>query len=875
MAMRTCGSPYPTGNCCRCKLLGGASLRPGLFLSSVFILLLMVSCGKGKAQIDTEILVPSQAVAVPSQMDALPAATGEELAIARRELAALDIPDGLGSDTWQQICGALIENLQARGISKLPNESRNVIDDLQWIDNGGGDFNLEWTLRNAGDYDNNGEVNVSDLSAIGVHFGKNESSSSWATAQTADGDGNGEINIADVSPIGVNFGSQVLGYNVYASDYEDGPWLLQGSIPLENATSGFPRKFSYAYGAQAHAFVTVAPFDSTDADSIANSGGTAAKYIPGEVTIGESASVDNETGAVLTGGAGTPIENVLVEIPPGTVGVSSEFAIGYEDGEIIPVVGNWGGFIVDIDGPSGIEFNQPVLITVPWSGNPDDYPFPFYINDEGRLEGCIVTDLDEAGGTMTFMTLHASRFVTITGSDLPDSNNTNFAPRVDGFQIDNWGSYYERGGECLGMSIFSQWYYNKRRAGTYSATLFPSFMYNLGLETLKDKDGNVVDVPITGQDAIATRAHTALNSYWYRWGGAYVQNIIPGEYRWDKIRSTMVNTGSPTALFLMDYTATGYPNLTAGFHCVLAISFKDNVIQVYDPNVSKSSRPLVFNGTQFNSFDDRWNTVYNLGIGSLMKEDFANIVEDAQNQFTGNLGAEITDLNYANGTTVTEPEIVLSGTVNSSQLLVESLRFDTGLLVVDKLVDLETGKWSVRLPLQQGDNFISMIAKGTNQYGTEYTIPHNYSSGHGLHIISETEPTKLRITLTWDQENRFGLEVTDPTGDVASSASSHGNAGITTSDGGRIDGSYFNGGPLSFIIGENDTIRNGEEYRIRVLNNSSSATYDQIPTKWTLAVSANDGPPVYYSGILTKGTNQYVDPDDFGAYWSKYIDITP
>ncbi|MCB1219532.1 hypothetical protein KDL30_02570 [bacterium] len=806
-------------------------------------------------------------------MDALPAATGEELAIARRELASLDIPDGVGSDAWQQLCDALLDSMQNRSTSKLPNESRNVIDDLQWIDNGGGDFSLEWTFRNAGDYDNNGEVNVSDLSAIGVHFGKNESSSSWASAQTADGDGNGEINIADVSPIGVNFGSQVLGYNVYASDYEDGPWLLQGSIPLEDATSGFPRKFSYAYGAQAHAFVSVAPFDNSGNDTVAASGGTAAKYIPGEVTMGDSAVVDLENGAVLEGDAGTPLEGVSVLIPEGAMPTATSIAIGYNDGIVIPVAGNWSGTIIEI-GDEPLVFDVPVEITVPYSGNPDEVPVPYYINDDSKLEACMVQEVNGSEGTMTFITLHASRFTWIISVGLPEKVNTEFKPSKDGFQIANWGSLYERNGECLGMATFASWYYAKKRAGETSSDLYPSFMYALGSDYLTAPSGEVINVNITGQDAIATRAHSALNSLWYRYGAVYARNPGNELHILHQICNSMANTNTPTPLYLA-YSGINPALYFNGDHCVLAYAYDDGVISVYNPNLPPFEEEITYNGLDFDMYEDKYNVVYNLGMGSYMKESFGNILDDAQNMFSGTLIAEVAEVNYQNGAVVDVPEIVLQGEVQSSQLLVERIKFDTGLFVVEKAVNVDTGKWSARIPLQSGDNFIKIITEARNQDGNWFVIPNNFDLTHGLHLICEAPSAKMRITLTWDQENRFGLEVTDPTGDVASSASSHGNAGITTDDGGRIDGSYFNGGPLSFIIGENDTIRNGEEYRIRVLNNSSSATYDQIPTKWTLAVSANDGPPVYYSGILTKGTNQYVDPDDFGAYWSKYIDITP
>ena len=73
---------------------------------------------------------------------------------------------------------------------------------------------IGWSYRNQGDYDLNGVVSISDLTPIGIHFGKRFGDSDWLEAQYADGDGNGEVNIGDVTPIGQNFGGQVDGYEL-------------------------------------------------------------------------------------------------------------------------------------------------------------------------------------------------------------------------------------------------------------------------------------------------------------------------------------------------------------------------------------------------------------------------------------------------------------------------------------------------------------------------------------------------------------------------------------------------------------------------------------------------------------------------------------
>jgi PKD repeat protein len=95
---------------------------------------------------------------------------------------------------------------------------------------------LSWTERQLGDYDQNGEVGISDLTPLGVNFGESVAYDplethdgiphwpegdpdaagglNWRLARI-DGDGNGEFNIADVTPIGLNWKSTISGYRIY------------------------------------------------------------------------------------------------------------------------------------------------------------------------------------------------------------------------------------------------------------------------------------------------------------------------------------------------------------------------------------------------------------------------------------------------------------------------------------------------------------------------------------------------------------------------------------------------------------------------------------------------------------------------------------
>ncbi|MCB1219291.1 MAG: hypothetical protein H7A35_05405 [Planctomycetales bacterium] len=75
---------------------------------------------------------------------------------------------------------------------------------------------LSWYYTNPGDYDQNGEVNIADLTPLGINLGRSGPFSEGQMEYMVDGDGNGEINVSDITPIAVHFGNLVEGYTLYA-----------------------------------------------------------------------------------------------------------------------------------------------------------------------------------------------------------------------------------------------------------------------------------------------------------------------------------------------------------------------------------------------------------------------------------------------------------------------------------------------------------------------------------------------------------------------------------------------------------------------------------------------------------------------------------
>lgn len=138
------------------------------------------------------------------------------------EIEATPPPQGVKAEIWGKLTAELARVLAGRGLDKVtsapPSGDRNRVGDLHIEEGGGGEFLLVWSYVSAGDYDQNSEVSVSDLTPVGVHFGAVAGDVDWGAAQIADGDRNGQVGVSDITPIGQNFMARTAHYNVYASD---------------------------------------------------------------------------------------------------------------------------------------------------------------------------------------------------------------------------------------------------------------------------------------------------------------------------------------------------------------------------------------------------------------------------------------------------------------------------------------------------------------------------------------------------------------------------------------------------------------------------------------------------------------------------------
>ena len=155
---------------------------------------------------------------------------------------------------------------------QLERSISRINEDVQAVEWDEGSWSLSWNYANTGDYDQNSEVNIADLTPIGIHFGEivTDPLSSQAII---DGDGNTEINIADITPIGINYGSSIAGYRIWElaappdwAGVVDTPVLAE--VTIAEAT-GLPAQdllqFSYSYAADpGYRWLRLAPFNAEE-----------------------------------------------------------------------------------------------------------------------------------------------------------------------------------------------------------------------------------------------------------------------------------------------------------------------------------------------------------------------------------------------------------------------------------------------------------------------------------------------------------------------------------------------------------------------------------------------------------------------------------
>jgi hypothetical protein len=122
----------------------------------------------------------------------------------------------------------------SKSVCKAPQGSENAV-----ILTGSIDANnvvtIEWSELNRGDGDNNGTVNIADITPIAVNFSREVGSGATEEQNNAillaDYDNDGSVKISDITPIAVHFQQNLVGYDVEVREGPTGDFSLYANDP--------------------------------------------------------------------------------------------------------------------------------------------------------------------------------------------------------------------------------------------------------------------------------------------------------------------------------------------------------------------------------------------------------------------------------------------------------------------------------------------------------------------------------------------------------------------------------------------------------------------------------------------------------------------
>ncbi|OYT41870.1 hypothetical protein B6U80_00445 [Candidatus Pacearchaeota archaeon ex4484_26] len=134
--------------------------------------------------------------------------------------------------------------------TKPPTGQENAVDDLELRQNIYGQYYLTWSYKNVGDYNQDGIVDVKDVTPLAIYFGKESPlmpPMGWVPGpfwrgDWVDGNKDGIINVQDVTPLAANFGNECAGYKVQIYLNPETPGYEWDEIGFNLADPGFGRK---------------------------------------------------------------------------------------------------------------------------------------------------------------------------------------------------------------------------------------------------------------------------------------------------------------------------------------------------------------------------------------------------------------------------------------------------------------------------------------------------------------------------------------------------------------------------------------------------------------------------------------------------------
>jgi len=247
------------------------SIKHFRLVIGIALALLLLACGGGRK--GGSIAPPAGGqLAPPATAQPAPSVPpgGQAVDEVLAELEAMPTPEGVSDAVFSELKAALRDALTAKGVSKLasgpPIGPSNSVDDLTLVDYGNDNYGLTWSYTNVGDYNQDGIVNISDITPLAVHF--NEAAD--PTNEWIDGNGDTVINISDITPLAAGFFNELAGYSIQADDDPGGVFPEVDRVNFADATGENRLRFSVDLAELSKVYYRVVPFDSASAEGEAS-----------------------------------------------------------------------------------------------------------------------------------------------------------------------------------------------------------------------------------------------------------------------------------------------------------------------------------------------------------------------------------------------------------------------------------------------------------------------------------------------------------------------------------------------------------------------------------------------------------------------------
>ena len=393
------------------------------------------------------------------------------------------------------------------------------------------------------------------------------------------------------------------------------------------------------------------------------------------------------------------------------------------------------GSVLDVSvGASDHEkINGPVTFTVEYddTGMADETKLlVLHYDDTWGYQAVRVLDQNTTANTITFESRTFSPFVfALLDLILPDDVDTGFTATANGWNIDNFGSFFSPGGNCLGMSAYATWFYQGRSSedlnGKFNATI---------------------------AQYTAMRAHMAQSQSWAitEWRE---EQLLSDARLITLMKAFLYITDQPLILTM---GVDGSPR-----HASVVYGYDANNFYFYDVNSQDTQQTLSYTANSFGDYGS-YNSFGFVALPSMGRtQDFEDLTAEAEAGFTTSDDITLTAPTADQEINAHETDLTgsLSGDLNNSaQLLVD-------VKGVWQTVPVSSGSFDATIPIAYGDNTIVLLA------GVPMANQSNWYKNSAL-LIRDVEgtlaATDLLTTLTWSQDNTdVDLYVTDPAGNTA------------------------------------------------------------------------------------------------------------